>query len=120
MNNGYRWIWTPEYITSFPISADHVGDLGTKFVDINGDGRTDFVWNIFWNGKNQEGAAINTGCGWKLDKAFIPPYNLVSRSGKESGSRFVDLNGDGVTDFVWNMEVSANSYQKGAALGKIT
>ena len=120
MNNGYRWIWTPEYIPPFPITADYAGDLGTKFVDINGDGLTDLVWHIFWNGRNQEGAVINTGCGWKPDNAFSPPYNLASLERKESGATFVELNGDGIPDFVWNMELSANNYQKGAVLGKVT
>ncbi len=119
MNNGYQWVWTPEYIPPFQITADNVGDLGTKFVDINGDGLIDMVWHIFWNGRTQKGAAINSGCGWKLDNAFSPPCNTANAGGKDSGARFVELNGDGIVDMVWNLKVSDNTCQKGATLGKM-
>jgi hypothetical protein len=94
--------------------------LGAKFVDINGDGLNDMVWHIVWNGKTQKGAAINTGCGWKLDSAFIRLYNManVGRKGSGLGVRFVELNGDGTIGMVWNTEVSHNSQQKGATLAK--
>jgi hypothetical protein len=93
--------------------------LGAKFVDINGDGLNDMVWHIVWNGKTQKGAAINTGCGWKLDSAFSPLYSMANVGRKGSGVRFVELNGDGTIDMVWNTEVSHNSQQKGATLGKM-
>jgi hypothetical protein len=119
MNNGYQWVWTPEYIPPFQISADHVGDLGTKFVDVNGDGLNDMVWHVFFNGQTHKGAAMNTGCGWKLDDSFIPPHSIANVGGKNSGARFVELNGDGLVDMVWNLEITDNNYHKGAVLGKI-
>ena len=43
MNNGNRWIWTPEYTPPFPIGDDDGDDYGARIVDVNGDGLPDMV-----------------------------------------------------------------------------
>ena len=75
---------------------------------------------VYFYGKLQKGAAINTGCGWKIDDAFLPLYNITNVGDKNSGARFVELNGDGNIDMVWNLEVTDDSYHKGAVLGKLS
>ncbi|XP_028416808.1 uncharacterized protein LOC114541015 [Dendronephthya gigantea] len=89
INNGYLWIRVRKY--TIPTNTD---ELGVKFVDVNGDGLSDVVWR---KGPSEKGAAINTGCEWKRDDKFTPPYNIALPNGKV---RFVDLNGDGAVDIV--------------------
>ena len=45
INNGHKWIWSPQFTPPFHIAADGVGDLGAKFVDLNADSRVDLVYH---------------------------------------------------------------------------
>ena len=56
------------------------------------------VWKR--QGSSEKGAAINTGCGWKRDDKFTPPYDIALSNGKENSVRFLELNGDGSVDIV--------------------
>lgn len=73
---------------------------------------------MVWNRPGDKGAAINTGCGWKLDDAFSPPYSIASSKGKDLGARFVHLDGDGAVDMIRSLEQKNKSTKKGAKLGK--
>ena len=114
MNNGNRWIWTPEYTPPLPIEDDDGDDYGARIVDVNGDGLPDMVWNRPGN----KGAVINTGCGWKHDDEFVPPYEIASSKGKNVDVRFVDLNGDGAVDIIRNLEKKNGRIENGAKFGK--
>ena len=115
MNNGNRWIWTPEYTPPIPIGNNDDGDY-VKIVDVNGDGLPDMVWNR----PDDKGAFVNTGCGWKHDDEFVPPYKIASLEGKDLGVRFVDLNGDGVVDVLKSLEIKSGHTDTGAKFGKWT
>ena len=114
MNNGNRWIWTPEYTPPIPIGNDDDGGYNVKIVDVNGDSLPDMVWNR----PDEKGAVINTGCGWKHDDEFFPPYKIASSQGKDLGVRFVDLNGDGAVDIIRILQKRNGNAEKGAKLGK--
>jgi RHS repeat-associated protein len=76
---------------------------GTGFVDLNGDGRPDFV-------QNKDGASmawINTpGQGWVAAPNYAPPLNLADDNYKADifsphlFTHFVDLNDDGLLDMI--------------------
>lgn len=71
---------------------------GIRYVDLNGDGLTDAVYS-------QEGetakAWLNTGSGWSVNiPEYAPPTALVTPVGRDLGVRFLDINGDGLTDMV--------------------
>ncbi|WNF16728.1 FG-GAP-like repeat-containing protein [Microcystis aeruginosa] len=86
-------------------SPDSTGkDIG-QFVDVNGDGKQDYVvvWN--WNGKRTFATYLGKG-----DGSFQEHFNTASwggfspdSTGKDIG-QFVDVNGDGKQDYVvvWN------------------
>ena len=44
LNNGRGWSWAPQYIPPVSIAADDIGDAGSRFVDLNGNGKMDLVY----------------------------------------------------------------------------
>ena len=105
---------TPPYY----IAANGLGDLGSRFVDLNGDGRMDFVYNRWTkDAKNEKGAYLNLpGEGFRAAPQFIPPHDIAADNHGDLGTRFVDLNGDGKIDMVYNRRVSKSKALKGAYL----
>lgn len=92
------WESTPAYAPPYPLgySANNK-QTGAGFVDLNGDGRVDFVHSLDGVGS----AYLNNGSGWAQAPQFTPPLNLASSTGADTSARFVDLNGDGLPDFIW-------------------
>lgn len=121
INTGSGWRADKNYTPKFHILGDNYGDLGSRFVDVNGDGLVDQVYHRWIRkGKVQKGAYINTGSGWKKDNSYAPRFHIVventrkKRSGGDAGSRFIDVNGDGLVDQIYHRYISKNSIQKGA------
>ena len=55
------WMGAAEFTPPFHIAADGHGDLGARFVDLNGDGRQDFVFHRWIDpAAVQKGAYIST------------------------------------------------------------
>ena len=89
--------------------------LGARFVDLNGDGRVDVVYHRWtkWHTR-VKGAYINTGVGWESSPKYIPPYPIAADNRGDLGVRFVELNGDGLIDFVYHRYINVWNQQKGA------
>ena len=102
----------------YHIAGNGLGDLGARFVDLNGDGRMDLVYNRWTkDGKNEKGAYLNLpGEGFRSAPQFAPPYDIAADNHGDLGARFVDLNGDGKIDMVYNRWLSATKSKKGAYL----
>jgi RHS repeat-associated protein len=105
---GYHWEEAPDYALPAAIGMNFRtrGDLlqGTQFVDLDGDGRPDFI-------QSKQGlpskAWHNTGHGWEPADDWALPVtsaqsdvSLVKSDGTLSGSSFADVDGDGMLDFV--------------------
>jgi YD repeat-containing protein len=107
--NGQAWdenedIYTP--IKDFPVSGPNAYD--SQLVDINGDGLDDWVYS---DGTNIY-VALNTGNGWQTSPE--PQWTIATSSLYHTGSdyydrgiRFMDLNGDGLPDFVRSYQIIA-------------
>ncbi|MCL2549568.1 MAG: FG-GAP-like repeat-containing protein, partial [Methanimicrococcus sp.] len=86
--------------------VDTTRDLGVRFVDVNGDGLTDIVQSfdrgttpILPPGSSVSNVWINTGSGFVLDSSRSIPLRIIMDE-HDTGARFVDINGDGLTDIV--------------------
>jgi RHS repeat-associated protein len=78
-------------------------DLGTRIMDINGDGLSDLVRNT--NSISlEEHFALNTGTGFELstDYNFLIDFEFVVDSYEDNGIRIGDVNNDGRPDLIMN------------------
>jgi len=98
LNNGNGWATSTAYTftpaASTPeIFLDHCGNKDKKsfqtMMDVNGDGREDYIHETY-------GTFLNTGSGF----AYAERYKMYFASNSSSPFAFVDLNGDGLLDYV--------------------
>ena len=97
--------------TGGPCSVDYgvSDDLGVRVVDVNGDGRVDFV-------RGKEGTRsvhLNTGVGWAQDAAWNVPADFTfEHRGAQSdgGVRFADVNGDGLIDLLKGIDGNRSAW----------
>ena len=118
LNTGDGWQSAPEFAPPYDI-ADHTGssgkNSGVRVLDLNGDGLSDFLWKRS-SGGTSEGAFLNTGQGWEEAPSFVPPYYTGIDGVGDTGTRFIDVNGDGLPDFLYYRQTSGGSVYKGAYL----
>ncbi|MBN2785890.1 MAG: VCBS repeat-containing protein [Pontiellaceae bacterium] len=99
LNTGAGWAANsdPNFEPPVILKQDNAAAKGVLFVDVNGDGLVDVVRN----NSSSADAWINTGTGWQQDNNYAPPQAIVTSDGKDRGTRFVDVNGDGLLDLVF-------------------
>ena len=109
INTGTGWArnegYAPPVIITHPEST--ILDMGVRFPDLNGDGLPDMVQSVFVTPQDiRQSAWLNTGKGWALAPNFTPPVIITHETfggaltGSDLGARFLDLNGDGLTDVI--------------------
>lgn len=86
----------PEASTRSPSNHRRTG----QFADVNGDGLTDWVKSYAGN----RATYLNTGNGWVVNPEYELPSNIYDSEGRKRGD-FVDLNGDGLVDWLSNVRI---------------
>ena len=108
INTGNGWVasstWNPPtYFANYSRIAR--GDVGTRLMDVNGDGLPDIVQSY----RNGDGSAtssavyLNTGNGWVATTTWSVPVYFADYSSQtvgDVGVRVADVNGDGLPDIV--------------------
>jgi RHS repeat-associated protein len=114
INNGSGWLssatWIPPtvlwYTVNWPSESGLYGDYaGTRFGDINGDGRVDVLQGYDANPIRAASSStwINSGAGWsQAPSQWLPPILMVDQVNVSLGAVLMDVNGDGLSDVVRN------------------
>lgn len=110
LNTGHGWASAPQWIPPVRL-ADRIAfgasaDEGVRFADLDGDGLVDIIQGEDGPGSyNVRQAWLNTGNGWtSAPPQWLPPAAFVYRPSFdhsiERGAELIDVNGDGLPDFV--------------------
>ena len=111
LGNGSAWdaatttIFVPAQ--TFPDNLGSIPNYDSRLVDINGDGLDDWEYT---DGANTY-FSLNNGTGWQSDPRWtISTSTLFDHSGVyyDRGIRFVDMNGDGLPDYVHSYSYTAD------------
>lgn len=110
LNTGAGWQKADEFILPTDVVSEKDGDLGVRFIDLNGDGLPDCLIGSLkadgspqqiqaWrNAGSQSGGAVGTA--WVTDSSLVPPSALVKENYGDLGARFIDLTGRGLPDLI--------------------
>lgn len=106
--------WLSQSSTTLSLSSSHLDGL----VDVTGDGLPDKVW--IPSGKDDIYVAINNGNGFHpasiwLSKPIAGNFAIYANGG---GSYFVDMNGDGLNDYVWRPSGPLNEIKVAYSTGE--
>ncbi|WP_156176893.1 toxin TcdB middle/N-terminal domain-containing protein, partial [Kiloniella spongiae] len=102
LNTGSGWANSTEYVPPTVVWDYNKSSttLGT-FVDLNGDNLPDWVQAYLdTNGSVVKSTWLNTGDGWQKDTNFDLPGAQFDLSYNRELGAFVDVNGDGIVDWV--------------------
>jgi hypothetical protein len=78
-------------------SGGNDGGSGLTYIDVNGDGLTDYVYTVSGQPKQ---VYINNGSKFVLDSNWHVPGALNQTT--DAGNRVADINGDGLPDFIYS------------------
>jgi len=81
-------------------------------IDVNGDGLTDWVRHLYADGQSHKNAWLNKGDGtWQEALEYAPPYPIYSRGFDDEGMQAMDVNGDGLTDWIRHLFENGQSHK---------
>ncbi len=109
INNGNTWIDAPTWYPPVMFNLSDGKDNGVRIADINNDGLVDL---IHANNKGTNSVYANTGAGWSYVFWGLPDLNFVDVSNKDNGFLEVDVNADGLTDFIRMFRISSQIKQE--------
>jgi RHS repeat-associated protein len=100
-STGIGWVATSAigYIPAFGYANTNVL-TGGIFGDVNGDGLPDYSTNL--PGINTATSYLGNGLGWDGTSNFVPPRTFPYAYGTPDDSQLVDVNGDGLDDWIYS------------------
>ncbi len=104
LNTDTGWQVSPAHELPFRIynhTTNPIREHG-EFVDVNGDGLSDWVVAYVDGGGDKKWTWLSTGNGWQLSAAHTLPFRIFNhvKTPHRRNGQFVDLNGDGLADWV--------------------
>ncbi len=102
--------WSGSSLTPpLPLAISSTSQAGTGFIDLNGDGKPDFIAKKYGSTGQvvHNEVWINTGSSWETNTTLsnsyrLPdPVSLAWEGRMDTGNRFVDLDGDGLVDAIF-------------------
>ncbi len=110
INTGSTWVLDNSWSIPELFLDASFNDLGTRMVDINGDGLADilstkYVFVTDPNGNTHNDPVnkvyINSGTGWTYNSGWTIPIPLIGQSpNTDIGARIADVSGDSMPDFI--------------------
>ena len=95
----YSWTASSTYTGSIPLFARAYGAVTTGVMgEFNGDGLPDFSQNV--PGTGYQNTYLGNGSTWDVTTTTFAPRQDFSSS--EAASQFIDMNGDGLDDWVYS------------------
>ena len=114
LNTGKGFVFDPilssnlrSVFSTLPGPVNFLDKAAVQFIDLNGDGRPDLVY-LSWVDEQLKNIGnrkvfLNTPQGFLYDAGYsnsLPDIYMTSSSGQDMGTRFADLNGDGLPDII--------------------
>ena len=98
------WSENINYDIPVPLIDVDNKDNGVRLFDVNGDGLTDVVQARWIRGEAsaRKHIYINTGTTWTEDTNRTIPELFVDNDNNDGGTRYADVNGDGLIDLVYS------------------
>lgn len=92
------WEFTTSFSPKAPMATSTTDVNASQFVDINGDGLDDWMYST----SSATSFYLNTGSGWATtsDSRWTIGTAVRQSGAWDKGIRFVDWNGDGLTDYI--------------------
>src|SRR5262249_18285775 len=103
-SDGYNWTSTTTYqgsIPQFAINGSFALTTGW-FGDFNGDGLPDYGENVSGSYGQTNGAYLGNGSAWDATTTVLTAIKSVSPTPAQDNSQLIDINGDGLDDWVWS------------------
>ncbi|NJO55134.1 MAG: hypothetical protein HC834_00935 [Rhodospirillales bacterium] len=104
LNRPTGWVLEPDFALPLPNARYEGKDHGGRFVDLNGDGRVDFVYGFKKGSSTVIASYLNTGLGWQRSPQWDLPTYITRWGADDDDMRtrsLIDINGDGRVDFLY-------------------
>jgi len=129
LNTGKAFLYDRSYTETLPLSYFNNSegeDMGTRLVDMNGDGLLDIVQlylpnHNYYNGQAQRHVYLNDGEKFTYNRNYsvsLSDTYITGEKGQDMGTQFADANGDGMIDII-QLYTPEHNYYSGIAQRRV-
>lgn len=101
LSNGSQWQAAYDLAPPTRLAQDQGSQGFLRFVDLDGDGLVDIIFNRGGSDADAKGAWRNTGAGWVDASSWAPPRPLQRVGDVDSPGILQDVDGDGLADLIY-------------------